>query len=104
VSLLTASRPAPSEDPFDDEAPAAEPEQSFGLFDQFADDFDDDPPGPAAAPRTGFGDDEPWPAAASQAPRPSVSNAPVSDEDLWGTPPPAQRRPIDPLINDGDFW
>lgn len=89
VSLLTASRPAPVEDPFDDEPPAAEPEQAFGLFDQFADDFDDD---------------EPWPAAASPAPRPSVPNAPVSDEDLWGTPPPVQRRPIDPLINDGDFW
>ncbi len=99
VSVLTASRPAPVEDPFDDEfddfvaetaapespaAPVAAP--SAGLFDQFAD------------------DDEPWPAAAQPAPRPSVPNAPVSDEDLWGTPPPAPRRPIDPLINDGDFW
>jgi hypothetical protein len=61
-----------------------------GLFDQFDDDFLDEA--------------DPWSGTGGPAARPAEPDVPATDDDLWGTPAPAPRRPIDPLINDGDFW
>ncbi len=100
VSVIAAPRPTASrsEEPFegfdedqvDDVEPVAPaPGASVGLFDQFSDSFADEA--------------DPWADARPSARRAS-SSAPASDDDLWGSAPTATRRPIDPLLNDGDFW
>lgn len=106
VSVIAAPRPLsmPSEEPFEPfegfaedhfdlepvaPAPGASAATSVGLFDQFSDSFADEA--------------DPW-ADARPTTRRAASSPAASDDDLWGSAPAASRRPIDPLLNDGDFW
>jgi len=75
-----ASSPAPADEVSDD--------GGFGLFDQFADDPFDEPAPRAAAPAKAKG----------------KRKAAVEADDLWDSPSAAPRRPVDPLLDDGDFW
>lgn len=76
-----AARVAAPVDPVSDDG-------GFGLFDQFADDSFDEPAPPAAPP------------AKAKGKRKQVAQA----DDLWDSPPASPRRPVDPLLDDGDFW
>ena len=84
-----SAAPAPviDEPAFDEQV--ADESGGFGLFDQFA---DDDP----------FG--EPAPQAAAPAQAKAKRKRPVEADDLWDSPSSTSRRPVDPLLNDGDFW
>lgn len=110
VSVIAAPRPLsiPSdeafepfegfaEDHFDLEpvAPAsgASAAASVGLFDQFSDSFADEA--------------DPWADArpsARRSPSKAKAKAKAADDDPWGPAGGGTRGPIDPLLNDGDFW
>lgn len=85
-----AASPAASPAPAAVAAPVGEvfDDGGFGLFDQFAEDpFD-----------------EPVPQAEPQGRGKAKRKRTVEADDLWDSPSDTPRRPVDPLLNDGDFW